>query len=844
MMRHIAFLTVFLSTMLANAATVDVTYYFSGFTGRTTPVSQVIFTPLAPGADYSGAQLSTAPTYYTPKTLPTMTNGYCTISNVLNGYAYKVQFNDGWSNPSITNYFPTNVVGAVNGNDYKTSLYQMSASGGRIVKVWYYATIPASLTNLAYALEAGHATNATWATTATNVINIPSVVITNNASGVTLTGTFSGIGSGLTNLGRSDTLFNLGFGDSSLSAIAGRSYNSAFGYASMQSANCDQSTAFGYAVLLADSGGYNSAFGSASMFANSSGFANSAFGYASMTANKSGNNNCAFGLGSLSQNVSGYANVAVGVNTMLGNTNGFSNTALGTGALSANKSGIQNVAVGDTALGSNEGSQNVAIGDSALIWSVRGNGNTAVGEASMNLNSIGSFNSAFGISSLASSGASSNNVAVGLNSLFALTNSDWNVAVGANSGYGQLSANQFSVSDQQMTFIGALACRDNSIPNTTPLTNGIAIGYGATVGSSHTAVIGGTNLVKTILNGNVGIGINPPTSKLHIAGQYDTPLLKVTELTSGSEHAAGLGLNAQNSQWSTSIWLDGRPVFTAAGNNGVGIGYVSGVSFPANGLIVQGNAGFGTAVPGSTLSVNGLLTVTNGARMWGSTGLTNFTETTSAGWLNTNFNGGNVKIQQGAVTASGTVTATNFLLSTPRWVDSPIQYVWPSGGPTAPALTIPDGGLVGGLGLTETADELLGVCQINHQVCASNTAYAQNLYTEIHLHMQPATKPTSSTTNATFRLTYTAGNIGGNYYGPFVVTNTIGMNTVTNRTHYLLEFGHIPASNYFPTISAIYRLKVEHIASAAQDYSGAIIVDGIDVHYPIDRLGSSQDASP
>ena len=164
--------------------TVNVSYTFSDFTTHPLNVSRVTLTPLAAGADYMGAQLSSMPMVYSAAAYPTLTNGALVISNVICGYAYRVQFSDGYGTPTITNYFLSTLTNApagyVLGNSWKTPIlvYQNGQVSG-------YAL--ASLSGYEFA------TNYLTITNTVNVTNVFSV--TNNISGgsnLTVTGASTG----------------------------------------------------------------------------------------------------------------------------------------------------------------------------------------------------------------------------------------------------------------------------------------------------------------------------------------------------------------------------------------------------------------------------------------------------------------------------------------------------------------------------------------------------------------------------------------------------------------------------------------------------------------------------
>jgi hypothetical protein len=156
-----------LTSAPALAAVVHATYTFTDFTTRALSVKRVTVTPLASSADYAGAQLSNKPLIYSAPTYYMLTNGSITISNLVCGYAYKVAFSDGYSEPVITNYFGTNIATGtvVDANDYKTTY--INFVNGSIIQVWY-----AYLSNTNSSGTSGALTNNdTRAVTLTNLYN-------------------------------------------------------------------------------------------------------------------------------------------------------------------------------------------------------------------------------------------------------------------------------------------------------------------------------------------------------------------------------------------------------------------------------------------------------------------------------------------------------------------------------------------------------------------------------------------------------------------------------------------------------------------------------------------------
>jgi len=133
-------------TMGAAHCAVDVVYNFADYSNHPLNVRRVTITPLGAAADYGGAELSQKPIIYNAATYPTLTNGYVTVTNLITGYAYRVAFSDGYGEPTITNYFGTNLSGTVSGYTNRTTYVSWNA--GRIVGVWLQHGGTASATNI------------------------------------------------------------------------------------------------------------------------------------------------------------------------------------------------------------------------------------------------------------------------------------------------------------------------------------------------------------------------------------------------------------------------------------------------------------------------------------------------------------------------------------------------------------------------------------------------------------------------------------------------------------------------------------------------------------------------
>ena len=250
-------------------------------------------------------------------------------------------------------------------------------------------------------------------------------------------------------------------------------------------------TTFSINVLTISSGRYNTGVGAYSLGLNTTGPWNTAIGYGSLYNNISGNSNTAVGYQSLNQNTTGPASVAIGLQSLYNNTTGQQNTALGYRSLYLNSVGSFNIAIGTRALYSNIADKNTVVGGETMYSNLTGTFNTALGQESLRANIAGSYNTAVGT--------------------FALLNSESNYTVAVGRDAGRYSSVGNLIASTESLFLGY-----NSKSLTASSTNEIVIGASASGNGSNSATLGSDSITKTILKGNVGIGLTEPSTKLHI----------------------------------------------------------------------------------------------------------------------------------------------------------------------------------------------------------------------------------------------------------------------------------------------------------------------------------------
>lgn len=248
--------------------------------------------------------------------------------------------------------------------------------------------------------------------------------------------------------------------------------------------------------------------------------------------------------------VTGNYNSFFGQNSGAENTAGFNNNYFGRSAGNKNLTGNYNLGFGTEALFNNVGSYNVGIGEGALYSHTTGDRNSAFGAYSFYANVTGTNNVGLGFSA--------GQYETGSDTLY-IGNRDYLNTTAEKAGvlvYGTFSA---TPSSQVFSINGRL-----SVNNATPLA--MLSVSNATATSPSFSVHASNNPTPTFINisnGNSGFGVSIPVNKLDIEGAV-----------------------------------------------AIGASYSGSSTAPANGAIIEGNVGIGTASPSaSRVTVKGVAAV-------------------------------------------------------------------------------------------------------------------------------------------------------------------------------------------------------------------------------------------
>ena len=120
------------------------------------------------------------------------------------------------------------------------------------------------------------------------------------------------------------------------------------------------------------------------------------------------------------------------------------------------------------------------------------------------------------------------------------------------------------------------------------------------------------------------------------------------------------------------------------------------------------------------------------------------------------------------------------------------------------------------------------------------TPHAMKLNTVLDLHLHFTLHHTGDEGSyVQFQVDIVAAGVGGSMLEVYSgATGAIPI-APTPFVHQLLDLAQVPASN--TTVSSIYKIRIERIASNADEYTGAFVVEFIDGHVQIDQPAGSRE---
>lgn len=204
---------------------------------------------------------------------------------------------------------------------------------------------------------------------------------------------------------------------------------------------------------------------------------------------------------------------------------------------------------------------------------------------------------------------------------------------------------------------------------------------------------------------------------------------------------------------------------------------------------------------------------------------------------------------------SGSVTATNFALTLPYWVDCPGQIFWATGRGAGSAVTNSIAVVDVGNGMaamefqqTNGSESLFCNAEAPHNIAVTNAASpASALYVEPHLHVRSETNAVAPNTNVTLRVIWRGcGGLVGNTNSLFI-TNTITVGLGLDSYDVLAEVGHYSYTNWMPSIASTFPMSWTRVVSATGEYPGNLVIKCPSIHVPVGNrstVGTASDNAP
>ena len=274
-------------------------------------------------------------------------------------------------------------------------------------------------------------------------------------------------------------------------------------------------------------GTINIAIGPYAMKTNTSGDVNIAIGDSAMYANDDGDINIAVGYKALKSNISGYALTAFGHESLKSSTTGYDNTAIGYSSQMSSTTGHHNSSLGHATLElSQTGANNIALGDYALRDDINPNDNISIGQFSLNLTSNAENNIGIGRFTLYNSTDPYYNIAIGDSAMYNIsteTELEYNIAIGKNTmmNIQSVSKNNIAIGHNSFTNLDGDYNISLGNSNISSADSNVIIGYNQSLSTSGNLLLTngtGSQFIRMLNTGFVGLGVAAPTQKLHVPG--------------------------------------------------------------------------------------------------------------------------------------------------------------------------------------------------------------------------------------------------------------------------------------------------------------------------------------
>ena len=192
---------------------------------------------------------------------------------------------------------------------------------------------------------------------------------------------------------------------------------------------------------------------------------------------------------------------------------------------------------------------------------------------------------------------------------------------------------------------------------------------------------------------------------------------------------------------------------------------------------------------------------------------------------------------------NATATVSNLVLNTPAWKDIVFEPSGLSHGGTAVTRVPLYPGAIPTVEAWEIDSYGDGSGQFNHDLATTNAVF-KNLYIVPHVHLTVTNIP-AGTSNATFKVDYVWCRIGSNFATSAVSGSITNTQTFTEANkHELMALGNITNNTAAGSISSLFHYRLTRITSTAGDVGTEDVrVHDFDIHYPVNRLGSSGPAT-